>query len=100
MYSKKYKLEKIEEFNEHNPIYDDIELGSICYLAYLKPGERGWFLWEDAYWYSRPHRIHTSVIKDVKYTRGNQVIVTTQNTRFVFTVMTDRDWDYAVVKED
>lgn len=86
-YNKKYTLDKIEEFNGHNPIYDEIELGSICYLAYLKSGERGWFLWESGDPFDPPHRIHTSVIKDVEYTRGNQVIVTTQNTSFVFTVV-------------
>lgn len=42
MYSKRYILENIEEFNEHNPIYDDIE-GSICYPAYLNVGGTGRF---------------------------------------------------------
>ena len=86
MYNKKYCLEKIEEFNRHNPIYDGIE-GRICYLAYLNSGERGWFLYEDNDWFGMAHRIHTSTIKDVEYTRGNQVIVTTQNTKFTFTVI-------------
>ena len=40
MYNKKYYLDKVEEFNEHNPIYEDIE-GNVCYLAYLNVGERG-----------------------------------------------------------
>lgn len=40
MYSKKYRLEKIEEFNGHNYIYDDM-VGSICHPAYFKVGERG-----------------------------------------------------------
>lgn len=39
MYNKKYRLEKIEEFNGHNYIYDDME-GNVCYLAYFKEGER------------------------------------------------------------
>ena len=86
MYNKKYILEKIEEFNRHNFIYDDIE-GSICYPAYFNVGERGWFLYiENNGWYEYAHRIHTSVIKDVKYTRGNQIIVTTHNTKFTFTL--------------
>lgn len=87
MYNKKYTLEKIEEFNEHNPIYDEIKLGDICYPAYLKPGEQGWFLWESSDSFDSPHRIHTSTIKNVEYTRGNQIIVTTLNTRFIFTVV-------------
>ena len=88
MYNKKYILEKIEEFNTHNSIYDDIE-GKTCYLAYLNVGERGWFLYEDGDWFSTPHRIHTSVIKDVKYTRGNQIIVMTQNTKLTFTLINE-----------
>ena len=85
MCSKKYTLTKVEEFNRHNPIYEDIE-GCICYLAYLNPGERGWFLYEEKYGPLWPHRIHTSVIKDVVRTRGNAIIVETQNTRFTFEV--------------
>lgn len=90
MYNKKYILEKIEEMNGHNDIYDDVE-GKTCYLAYLNVGERGWFLWEDNDWFSTVHRIHTSVIKNVEYTRGNQIIVTTQNTKFTFTLIINRD---------
>ena len=82
MYNKKYTLEKIEEFNGHNPVYEDME-GCTCYLAYLNPGERGWFLYE-TFFGQMTHRVHTSVIKDVQYTRGNQVIVTTNNTRLTF----------------
>jgi hypothetical protein len=39
MHSKKYIIEKIEEFGRHNSLYDDVE-GDTCYLAYLKAGER------------------------------------------------------------
>lgn len=85
MFNKKYCLDNIEEFNKHNPIYDDVE-GQICYLAYLNVGERGWFLYEDD-WLGC-HRIHTSVIKDIEYT-DNQVIVATQNTKFTFTLINE-----------
>lgn len=86
MYNKKYILEKVEEFNKHNPIYDDM-IGATCYLAYLNVGERGWFLYiEDTGWHEYAHRIHTSIIQDVDYTCDNQVVVTTQNTKFIFTV--------------
>ena len=83
MYNKKYCIEKIEEFNRHNPVYDDVE-GAICYLAYLNVGERGWFLYiEDNGWYEYAHRIHTSIIKSVEYF-DDKVVVETQNTRFTF----------------
>lgn len=84
MYSKKYRLEKIEEFNRHNPLYDNME-GSICYLAYLNVGERGWFLCEEeSDWHAPiPHRVHTTVIKSVKYA-NEMAVITTQNTRFTF----------------
>lgn len=86
MYNKKYVLEKIEEFGEHNSIYDDIE-GNICYPAYFNVGERGWFLGiEDRGWGEYAHRIHTSTVNDVEY-NDNQVIVTTRNTRLTFTLI-------------
>ena len=86
MYNKKYRLEKIEEMNRHNPIYEDAE-GRVCYLAYLNIGERGWFLREDDDWlFGEVHRIHTSVVKDVVYT-DNQVFVETRNTKFIFTLI-------------
>ena len=84
MYNKKYRLDTIEEFNQHNPIYEDLE-GSICYPAYLNIGERGYFLYEND-WFGKAHRIHTSTIKDVVYT-DNQIIVETQKTKFIFTVI-------------
>ena len=83
MYSKKYILEKIEQFSHHNYIYDDVE-GSIAYPAYFNVGERGWFLYiEDCLYKEFAHRIHTSVVKSVEYV-DDDIIVTTQNTRFVF----------------
>ena len=81
MYSKKYRIEKIEEFNHHNPIYDDVE-GSIAYPAYFNVGERGWFLYDDD-WFGNGQKIHTSVIDSVIYT-DDTIVVLTQNTRFTF----------------
>lgn len=88
MYNRKYRLEKIEEFNKHNPIYEGVE-GALCYLAYLNVGERGWFLYiEDMIWHELAHRIHTSIVKKVDY-NDNQVIVTTENTKFTFTLINE-----------
>ena len=92
MYNKKYVLEKIEEFGEHNSIYDDIE-GNICYPAYFNVGERGWFLSiEDRGWGEYAHRIHTSTVKDVEYFdnmeyENDSIVVTTRNTRLTFTLI-------------
>lgn len=87
MYSKKYRIEKIEQFGRLNPIYEDLE-GCICYPAYLNVGERGWVLCEtDNYSGAVPHRLHTSVIKDVMYAKDfkvSSIIVTTENTRLTF----------------
>lgn len=84
MYSKKYRLGKIEQFNHYNPIYEDVE-GKIAYPAYFNVGERGWFLYieDNGFWGEHAHRIHTSVIEDVEYI-DDQIIVVTQNTRFTF----------------
>ena len=83
MYNKKYILEKIEEFNGHNPIYDGVE-GRIAYPAYFNVGERGWFLWiEDGLYKEFAHRIHTSVIEYVYYA-SDGIVVVTQNTEFMF----------------
>lgn len=82
MYSKKYRIEKLEEFNGHNYIYDDIE-DHVCYLAYFKIGERGWFLHETNDLFMSAHRIHTSIVKSVEYV-DDKVIVETRNTRFTF----------------
>ena len=89
MYNKKYLLEKIEEFNGHNPTYDGVE-GNIAYPAYFNVGERGWFLWiEDCLysWYrEHAHKVHTSIVKSVEYT-DDVIIVETHNTRLTFRVV-------------
>ena len=89
MYSKKYRLQSIETANE-NPIHGEI-LGKVCYLAYFKVGERGWFLCDtEASSDRHVHRIHTSEVKVVEYhTRSHRVIVYTENTKYVFGVVSD-----------
>jgi len=91
MYNKKYRCTKIEElYNRNNPLHDAV-MGNECYLAYLNVGERGWFLYNAQDWYgSYAHRVHTSVIRDVKY-NDNQVIVITENTKYVFDLIVEGD---------
>lgn len=93
MYSKKYYLDKVEEFNIHNPMYEGIE-GSVCYLAYLKVGERGWFLYQrnTQFGDNIPHRVHTTRIREVEY-KDDLVIVTTRNTRFTFRMVGEVEKD-------
>lgn len=86
MYNKKYVIEQIEEFNRPNPLYLNIK-GCVCYPVYLNPGERGWFLYEEYDWPFMPHRVHTSTVKDVDYSQENKIVVTTQNTRFTFSLI-------------
>lgn len=87
MYSKKYIIEKIEEFNAHNPLYEDME-GNICYPAYFNIGERGWFLYIRKDWFEAPipHRVHTSIVQNVEYV-GDEIVLTTENTRFTFKII-------------
>lgn len=88
MYSKKYIIEKIEEFNHHNPIYEGVE-GRIAYPAYLNVGERGWFLWiESGVFGEFAHRIHTSAIDNIIY-NDDGIVVTTRNTRIVFRLINE-----------
>ena len=84
MYNKKYILKEIQEYRKHNSLYDDAE-GAICYPAYFRVGERGWFLLQknDFEW---PHRIQTSVVQAVVY-KDNRIIVITENTKFTFEVV-------------
>lgn len=88
MYNKKYRVEKIEQFGRFNFVYEDME-GCVAYIAYLNVGDRGWFLYEDAGWSNSPHRIHTSIVKEIEYT-DNLVIVTTENTRLTFRLIEEK----------
>ena len=85
MYNKKYRLADIKS-QKWNPLHDMI-INKVCYLAYLNVGERGWFLYDTQDPMDLVHRICTSVIKKVKYTRSNQVIVITENTKYTFNLI-------------
>ena len=89
MYNKKYRLLNIKTERE-NPMHAEI-LDKVCYLAYFKVGERGWFLCDIEEGFDPVHRIQTSEVRSVQYTRGRgkQVVVSTENTRYVFEVILD-----------
>lgn len=84
MYDKRYIVESIEEFGGHNPIYEDME-GCIAYPAYLKVGERGWFIYKARDYFDTVHKVHLSPVKRVQYLE-DQIIVTTKNTQLTFRV--------------
>lgn len=68
--------------------------GSVCYLAYFKVGERGWFLYEDDDPFSPPHRIHTSEVQEVNLIIDNEdtiVEVITENTTYKFKQIQSED---------
>ena len=91
MYSKKYRIEKVEQFGSNNPIYENAE-GCVCYPAYLKVGERGWLLYEvqlEDEWRAYPHRLHTSIIQNVKYWRDGSIVITTEHTRLTLKEVID-----------
>lgn len=85
MYSKKYKIEKIEQFGRENPVYEGME-GAVCHPAYLRVGERGWLLYEvklEDEWITRFHRLQLSIIKNVDYVIGDKlsIVIDTEHTR-------------------
>lgn len=90
MYDKKYrvtsivKTEKhniIYEMDKYNPVHENL-LNKICYPAYLKVGERGWLLYDTEEFFNPMHRLHTSVIKHVKY-NNDKIVIETENTLYV-----------------
>lgn len=87
MYNKKYRLVEIKS-TKSNPFHSSI-LNKVCYPAYLNIGERGWFLCDTEDYCDPVHRLHTTLIKDVKYTHDNKIIVTTENTEYVFEGITN-----------
>lgn len=99
MYNKKYRLVEIESYMWQNPLHEQIK-GRICYLAYLNEGERGWFLAETDDMFKPVHRIHTSKVKDIQHPTDNQIVVRTQNTKYVFElVMSEADEEKVNVYE-
>lgn len=79
MYSKRYVIENIAEKGEHNPSYDDF-IGGYCFPAYLKVGSRGWLLCvKNDSWTLTPHRLHTSIIKNI-FCEEDMITVETEHT--------------------
>lgn len=87
MFDAKYRLTEIADRKRYNPLYEAAE-GSVCYLAYFKTGERGWFLYEvDDDFLAPVHRMHTSEVQNVEFTENGGVIVKTKNATYKFALI-------------
>lgn len=82
-YNKKYRAVSVKTA-EPREVHNEVE-GKICYPAYFKVGERGWFLCEMSEVLSPTtiHRIHTSTVQKVDYA-NNKITVYTENTTYEF----------------
>lgn len=82
MYSKKYRITKVES-NKCNPLHEEVK-DTICHPAYLNVGERGWILYrpDEFSGFDMANRLHTSIVNNITY-EENQIIVETENTKYV-----------------
>lgn len=87
-YNKKYRAVSVKT-SEPREVHNNVE-GKICYPAYFKVGERGWFLCEmsDVLFPTPVHRIHTSTVQKVEY-YDNGLTVYTENTTYEFAEVYD-----------
>lgn len=87
-YNKKYRVVSVNTTEPHE-VHNNVE-GKICYPAYFKIGERGWFLCEmsEILFPTPVHRIHTSTVQKVDYYEDG-LTVHTKNTTYVFKEVCD-----------
>ena len=81
VYDKKYRV-KVVNPKKFNPVHDSVT-GAVCYPAYFKIGERGWFLFETNDFTNPVHRLHTSEVLNITQL-DNGFIVYTKNTQYWF----------------
>ena len=82
MFSSRYRLVSIISSKNESQKQEDF-LGKICYPAYFKVGENGWFLCETDGCTYAPDRIRTSEVKNVGWD-GTNFTVETVNTIYKF----------------
>jgi hypothetical protein len=90
-YDRKYICTSVQSTYD-NPLHDEV-MGSVCYPAYIKKGERAWILYQYAD-EKYPHRLHTSTVSDSfmeeildesgKVVTGYRLTVQTENTEYIF----------------
>lgn len=83
MFNHRYRLEEIISKIDVKAKDKEDFLGKICYPAYFKVGENGWFLCETDGCTYAPDRIRTSEVKNVEGSY-DRFTVTTNNSRYTF----------------
>lgn len=83
MFDHRYRLEEIISKTDVEAKDKEDFLGKICYPAYFKVGERGWFLRETDGCTYAPDRIITPKIEKVEW-NGANFTVETENTIYKF----------------
>lgn len=81
MYDKRYILRYITEPPDES-LYSDI-VGNVCYPAYFRVGEKGWFLMMNDVENDVPQRVCIPVVKSVQFA-GDGFVVRTEGRRFSF----------------
>jgi len=91
-FNKKYRAVSVKS-TDNREVHDNIR-GKICYPAYFKVGERGWFLCEmsDILFPTPVHRMNTSTVRKVEY-YDNGFTVFTENTTYEFEEVDDEEVD-------
>ena len=83
MFNYRYRLKEIISKTDVEAKDKEDFLGKICYPAYFKVGENGWFLCETDGCTYAPDRIRTSEVKNVGWD-GTNFTVETVNTIYKF----------------
>lgn len=78
---KRYIIEDIHEKGRRNYRHDII-LNCLCYLAYVKVGERAWILYQETHEY-HPHVCHLSTVQEVRRSPG---ILTIETKNSIYTL--------------
>lgn len=80
----KYKLKVVPKEGTHfNPVHNYVNEATATIID-VKIGERGWiaYLQEEYLYDDSWHRLHTSIIEDVKIDENGNIIIITQNTYY------------------
>ena len=87
----RYLLTKITSIIRKDPLREKL-VGHICELHTFTENEFGWFgvSMEDG-----EHTVCTSIVKSVRWTDDEELVVTTSNTEYVFAMVEDPSFEKA-----